>query len=75
MVWVLNGTISRNSNTLRGHLCIESRKYFLIASVDREKSEDYSDIYFMAFALKGKVLQIFKEKVISTCDRGHYVMQ
>ena len=39
---------------------------------DREKSENHNDIYFMAFALKGKVLKIVKQKVIS---RGHYVMQ
>ena len=50
-------------------------KLFPIASVDRKKSENHNDIYFMAFALKGKVLQIVKEKVISTCGRGHYVMQ
>ena len=42
--------------------------------MDREKSEDYNDIYFMAFALKGKVLKIVKEKVISTYGRVHYVM-
>ena len=41
-------------------------KYFSIASVDREKSENHNYIYFMAFALKGKVLKIVKEKVIST---------
>ena len=34
-----------------------------------------SDIYFMAFALKETVLKIVKEKVISTCGRGHYIMQ
>ena len=55
--------------------CISSQKYFPIASVDREKSENHSDIYFMAFALKGTGLTILKEKVISTCGRGHYVMQ
>ena len=60
--------ISRNSNTSKGHLCI-----LRIFSVDREKLEDHNEIYFMAFALKGKVLKI--EKVISTCGRGHYVMQ
>ena len=50
--------ISRNSNTSRGHLCILSQKYFPIASVDREKSENhYINIYFMHFALKGKVLK------------------
>ena len=38
-------------------LCILSRKYFPIASVDREKSEDYDDSYFIAFALKGEVLK------------------
>ena len=27
----------------------------------------------MAFALKGKVLEIIKEKVISTCGRGNAV--
>ena len=43
--------------------------------MDTPKLEDYNDIYFMAFALKGKVLKIVKEKVISTCCRGHYVMQ
>ena len=31
--------------------------------MDREKSDDYNDIYFMAFALKGKELKIVKEKV------------
>ena len=33
--------------------------------MDREKSEDHTDICFMAFALKGKVLNIVKEQVIS----------
>ena len=46
------------SDTSRGHL---SRKYFPIASVDREKSDNHN---FMAFALKGTVLKIVKEKVI-----------
>ena len=41
-------------------------KYFLIASMDREKSQSHNFIYFMAFALKGKGLKIVKEKVIST---------
>ena len=53
--------------TSKGHLCIVSRKYFPIASLDRENS---NDIYFMAFVLKGKVLKIVKEKMISTCGRG-----
>ena len=35
----------RNSNTLRGHLCILSQKYFPIASVDREKSENLYIFY------------------------------
>ena len=52
----------------RGHLCILSRKYFPIAAVDREKSENHNHIYFMAF---GKL----SEKLISTCGRGHYVMR
>ena len=39
------------------------------------KLEDHNDIYFMAFALKGKVQKIVKEKVITTCGRGHYVLQ
>ena len=34
-------------------------KNFPVASVDREKSE-IINIYFMAFALKGKVLKIVK---------------
>ena len=34
--------------------------HFPITSVDREKSEDNDDLYFMAFALKGKVLKIVK---------------
>ena len=46
-------------------------KIFLIASVDREKLENRNDIYYMAFARKGTVLEIVKEKVISTCGRGH----
>ena len=37
----------QNFNTSRGHLCILSRKYFLIASLDREKSENHSVIHFM----------------------------
>ena len=49
-------------------------KYFPVAPLNREKSEDQNDIYIMAFTLKGKVLKIDKEKVISTCSRGHYVM-
>ena len=61
--------ISRNSNTSRGHQCILRPKYFPITSVDREKSEKH--IYFMAFALKGTVLKIVKEKVISTCGSGN----
>ena len=41
--------------------------------MDREKSESHNDIYCMACALKGTVLKIVKEKVISTCCRcGHY---
>ena len=40
-----------------------------------EKSENHDDIYFMSFVLNGTVLKIVKEKVISTCGRGHYVMQ
>ena len=50
-------------------------KLFPIASVNRKKSENRNDIYFMAFALKGTVLQIVKEKVISTCGRGHYAFR
>ena len=46
---------------------------FQFTSVEREKSEKHNDIYFMAFALKGTVLKIVKEKVISTSGRGHYV--
>ena len=46
-----------------------------IASVDREKSENHNYFYFMAFALKGKVLKIVKEKVVSTCGLSHHVMQ
>ena len=60
--------------TSRGHLCILSRIYFPIASLVREKSENYNDIYNMAFALKGKMLKIVEEKEISTCGRGYYVM-
>ena len=66
--------ISRNSNTSRA-LCILSQKYFPIASVDREKSKNHNNIYFMAFALKGTVLKIVKEKVIGTWGRSRYVMQ
>ena len=62
------------SNTSGEHRCILSRKYFPIASVDRDKSEYDNDICFMAFALKAKVLRIVKEEVISTCGRGQYVM-
>ena len=40
---------------------------FSVASVDRENSEDHSDIYFM--------LHIFKEKVFSTCGRGRHVLR
>ena len=62
------------SNTSRGHLCILSQNiYFPIASVVRDKSENHNDIYFMAFALKGKVLKVVIEIVISI--RGHYAMQ
>ena len=57
------------------HQCIVSRKQFPIVSVDREKSENHNDIHFMAFALKGTVLNIVKEKVTITCGRGHYIMQ
>ena len=59
-------TIESRWNPL-GHQCILSRKYFPIASMDRDKSENHNDIYFMAFALKGTVLKI----VIGTCGRGH----
>ena len=44
---------------------------FQFTSVEREKSEKRNDIYFMAFALKGTVLKIVKEKVISTCGSGN----
>ena len=67
---VLINAVSRTyPNTSRGHQCILSRKYFPITLVDREKSENHNDIYFMAFALKGTVLKIVKEKVISNCGR------
>ena len=46
-----------------------------IASLDREKSGKDNDTYSMAVALKGEVLTIVNEKVISTCGRGHYTMQ
>ena len=36
--------------------------------MDRTKSVGYSNIYFIAFALKRKVLKGVKEKVISTAD-------
>ena len=68
---LISVSIPRNSNTWRVHLCILSRKYFPIASVDREKSQDHNDIYFMAFGLKVKVIKIV-EKV---SGRGHYAMQ
>ena len=45
-----------------------SQKYFPIASMARYKSGDHSAICIMAFALKGKVLEI------SHCGRGHYVI-
>ena len=55
--------ISRNSNTSRGHQCILSPKYFPIASLDKEKSDNHNDIHFMAFAPKEKVsTKIVKEK-------------
>ena len=38
-------------------------------SRNSNKSEDHNEIYLMAFALKGKVLKIVKETVISTCGR------
>ena len=47
-------------------------KYFLIASLDRR---NIIMMFFMAIALKGKVLKIVKEKVVSTCRRGLFVMQ
>ena len=57
-----------------GHLRILSRKYFPIASLNKENSGDHHDMHFMALALEGKVAKIDKEKAISTCGRGHYVM-
>lgn len=45
----------------------------MVASVDREEAWDLNDIYFMPFALKGKVLKINKEKAINTCGHGHYL--
>lgn len=47
-------------------------KIFQIASMEREKSGEHND---MAFALKGKALEIVEEKVISTCGCGPYVMR
>lgn len=40
--------------------------------MEREKSGEHND---MAFALKGKALEIVEEKVISTCGCGPYVMR
>ena len=37
--------------------------------MNREKSGDHNDVGNVAFALKGKVLEIVKVKVISTCGR------
>ena len=53
-VWIICDPIWRNSYTSRGHLRNLSGKYFLVTSVDREKSGDLNDIYFMAFAWKEK---------------------
>ena len=49
-------------------------KIFSIVSMNRKKWGDHNDEDIMAFALEGKVLEIVKEKVISICGRGHYVM-
>ena len=38
-------SISTNSNTSTGHPCILSRKYFPIASLDREQLENHNYIY------------------------------
>ena len=42
--------------------------------MNREKSRDQNNVGIVVFALKGKVLDIVKEKVISACGRDHYVM-
>ena len=52
-------------------ITMQSRKYFPITSLVEKNRK----IIFMAFALKGKVLRSVKGKVISTCGRGHYVIQ
>ena len=57
-------TIESRWNPL-GHQCILSRKYFPIASLDRDKSENHNDICFMAFALKGTVLLVLAVAVIT----------
>ena len=53
--------ILKNGNTSRGHSFIISRKYFPIGSMNRKISGDHNDVY-ISFALKGKVLEIVKEK-------------
>ena len=45
-------------------------KSYVIYTYTNRFHYHYNDIYLMAFALKGKVLEIIKEKVI-TCGRGH----
>ena len=52
----------------RTSIHFKSKFFFPIASV-------VVQMIYMALALKGKVLKIVIEKVISTCGRGHYVMQ
>ena len=59
--------MSRNGNTSFGYL---NSKYCPIESLNREKSGYLNDAGIVTFALKGKVLEIVKEKVISELLRS-----
>ena len=57
---------------ISGHLYILSQKYFLIASVDKEKSEYYNDMFY-GFCTERKSAKNCQRN--RTCSRSHYVMQ
>ena len=48
--------------------------YFPIGSMNREKLGDHINAYITEFELKGKVLEIVKEKILRACRHGHYLM-
>ena len=71
---VLISAVGEIPVTLRGHRCILGPFLFLFFSIVSVDRKHLGDLYFIAFALKQKVLEIVKE-LISAYSRSHYVMQ